>query len=731
MTVEEQALKTLEESTNDVDTKVVDEIVDEFPVLAKSLVNVINKRTGGTHKVPTKQEHKNRLLSDITSNLKKINGELIVVNSRLQAQNDLLRGNLYVTTNAIGDLEYSDTVLGDKLNSVLKSLQAQNDVLREQEEDRKRGEIEAGAEGQRDAASTFGFTDVSKGKPSIIGRIINSMKALLASPLGKKIAAKYLLKPLLKRFAPGLADSLSKKGMVRTLRGFLPRWLGGTKGIKPNESLFPNVAVPGQTHRKPNMIQRGAQWLNNTPMVKGTKNFLGPLVRPAKNAIGNFMKDPIGNTKMAGKKLLDKAMGNKYVMRLARRLPLITGKFGTRMIPVAGAGFSAAEANYRREKGDHFGAWLAGLGAASDTASAITSGASFTGIGAVIPGALQVVSALSDFGLLGYDLFRAFTSDDDSSFEFGGIIDAPPILSSAFEKGGVVDSSDDMNQVGKIVAASGLLLGSIGASGIDLGGNYNSLVNDYPATVDGVVGIEPMVGLNTIYPDTPTKTKDDRETEKDEKEEFKKVDDVTTTTTDGNSTIEEAILSFRKARHEKYGVSKDRVATDNTFNLAVRELRGDEGGSSINPLADDLSYQDVHKGWAHKEGYAFDIPVADDEQAKFVINHFKSRGFWTLYGSDFGEGQDQIDTGGDHDHHVHIQPATREVAPSFKKQIEPPPKKDTVEEVSFESVPAGQTTIVYVTKEVIVPLNNGSSKQNIVVTPPQKQPKLSRLILAS
>ena len=105
MTVEEQALKTLEESTNDVDTKVVDEIVDEFPVLAKSLVNVINKRTGGTHKVPTKQEHKNRLLSDITSNLKKINGELIVVNSRLQAQNDLLRGDLAFTANSIGNLE--------------------------------------------------------------------------------------------------------------------------------------------------------------------------------------------------------------------------------------------------------------------------------------------------------------------------------------------------------------------------------------------------------------------------------------------------------------------------------------------------------------------------------------------------------------------------------------------------------------------------------------------------
>ena len=730
MTVEDQALKTLEESTNDVDTKVVDELAEEFPSLAKSLVNIINKRTGGSHQVPKKERQtKNTLLLDITSNLKKINGELIVVNSRLQAQNDLIRGSLYVTTNAIGNLEYSDSILGDKLDSVLKGIQAQNDVLREQAEDDKRDAIEDRSEMQRDAAFTEGFTDATKGGKNIVGRTINAIKAFLGSSLGKKIFGKYLLKPILKRFAPGLADSLSKKGMVRTLRGFLPRWLGGTKGIKPNEELFPNVAVPGQTHRKPNMIKRGAQWLNNTPLVKGTKNFLGPLVRPAKNAIGNFMKDPIGNTKMAGKKLLDKAMGNKFVMRLARRLPLITGKFGTRMIPGVGAGFSAHEATERAKRGDHFGAWLAGLGAGADTASMITSGASFTGVGAIIPGALQVVSALSDFGLLGYDLFRAFTSDDDSSFEFGGIIDAPPILSSAFEKGGVIQSSDDMNnQVGQIVAATGLLMSSIGQS-VDIPG-YNSLVNQYPTDGSpGIVKMDPIIGLNSA----PRDTKEKKGSEKPIEEQFQDAplpeDDKGT-----NSTIEEAILSFREARHEKYGVSKDRVATDETFNLAVRELRGDEGGSSINPLADDLSYQDVHKGWAHKEGYAFDIPVADDEQAKFVIDHFKSRGFWTLYGSDFGEGQDAIDESGGHDGHVHIQPPSREVAPSFKQRkidVKPPSNSDITQEISFDSVPAGKTKIVYVIKEVRVAGNVSGGTGNItIVNPEKKQQKISRLMLA-
>ena len=59
--------------------------------------------------------------------------------------------------------------------------------------------------------------------------------------------------------------------------------------------------------------------------------------------------------------------------------------------------------------------------------------------------------------------------------------------------------------------------------------------------------------------------------------------------TDDRSKLERDIVDFRQMRFDKFGVSKDRVdvALGENFNMAIRELRGAEGGTSINPLADD------------------------------------------------------------------------------------------------------------------------------------------------
>ena len=44
MTLEEQAIKVLDESASDADSNLVDQLVEEFPSLAGSLVKTINKR---------------------------------------------------------------------------------------------------------------------------------------------------------------------------------------------------------------------------------------------------------------------------------------------------------------------------------------------------------------------------------------------------------------------------------------------------------------------------------------------------------------------------------------------------------------------------------------------------------------------------------------------------------------------------------------------------------------
>ena len=159
MTLEEQAIKVLDESASDSKSNIVDELVKEFPALAGSLVKTINKRNNTSLEIPKKQRiSKNKILLDITSTLSKINGELIIVNSRIQAQNDLLRANLGFTANSIGNLEYNDSLLTGKLDSVLQALQLQNEFMREKEEDQESRNIENRAEATDPGAFSEGYS---------------------------------------------------------------------------------------------------------------------------------------------------------------------------------------------------------------------------------------------------------------------------------------------------------------------------------------------------------------------------------------------------------------------------------------------------------------------------------------------------------------------------------------------------------------------------------------------
>lgn len=107
------------------------------------------------------------------------------------------------------------------------------------------------------------------------------------------------------------------------------------------------------------------------------------------------------------------------------------------------------------------------------------------------------------------------------------------------------------------------------------------------------------------------------------------------------------IESFKQMREATYGVSSQ-TKKGGTFNLAIRELRGKSGGSSISKFADDDAYEDIHQSDAHKKGYGFDVPVANNEQGLAVEKFWDERGYFTIFGT-------KDDPSGNHNHHVHVE----------------------------------------------------------------------------
>ena len=476
MTLEDQAIKVLDESDSDSKSNLVDELVKEFPTLAGSLVKTINRRNKTNLEVPKKERiSKNKILLDITSNLSKINGELIIVNSRLQAQNDLLRGNLGFTASSIGNLEYNDNLLTGKLDSVLEALKIQNEFMRQKEEDQKNDDIEGGAEHTEDTATSFGFDDVSKKGNNIVGKTFNWLKSLLGGLIGTKLKAmlgKYLLVPLVKKFAPGLLPLLGKGGLKGALRSMLPKWLGGTGGAPKVKQL--NLFEKGAdvATSKPNMLQRGAKWLNNTPLVKNTKNFLGPHMKKIGPIIQNFTKDPIGGIRrfMTGKAKneIGEALTKKTTKKVVQRVAGGTVSKGMGAVPLVGNLWDLASAAYRFKQGD----WVGGL----------------LSLGSAIP--------VAGWGVAAIDIARDAGAFGGPPMEHGGVIQAPPILTPA-EKGAVIGGSES-SDIGHIVNASQMILDTYGAS---LGGTAN-LLNDFPRDGStGIVTLNPLMGSKPVRED--------------------------------------------------------------------------------------------------------------------------------------------------------------------------------------------------------------------------------------
>ena len=476
MALEEQAIKVLDESASDADSNLVDQLVEEFPALAGSLVKTINRRNKTNLEVPKKERvSKNKILLDITSNLSKINGELIIVNSRLQAQNDLLRGNLGFTASSIGNLEYNDNLLTSKLDSVLEALKIQNEFMREKEEDQKNDDIEGGAEHTEDTATSFGFNDVSKGKSNIVGKTFNLLKALLGGVIGAKLKAllgKFLLVPLLKKFAPGLVPLLKKGGIQGALRSILPKWLGGTGGAPKVKQL--NLFEKGAdvATSKPNILQRGAQWLNKQPLVKHTKDALTPHMKRIEPIIKNFTKDPIGGIRRffsgKAKNEIGEAVVEKTTKKVVQRVAGGTVSKGMGAVPLVGNLWDLASAAYRFQQGD----WVGGL----------------LSLGSAVP--------VLGWGVAAVDIARDAGAFGGPPMERGGVIQAPPILTPA-EKGAVIGGSES-SDIGHIVNASQMILDTYGAS---LSGTAN-LLNDFPTDGStGIVTLNPLMGSKPVRED--------------------------------------------------------------------------------------------------------------------------------------------------------------------------------------------------------------------------------------
>ena len=480
MALEEQAIEILDESASDADSSLVDQLVEEFPALAGSLVKTINRRNNTSLEIPKKERvSKNKILLDITSTLSKINGELIIVNSRIHAQNDLLRANLGLTASSVGNLEYNDSLLTSKLDSVLEALKIQNEFMREREEDQTRANIEGRGEGTDPGAFSEGYSKgYKKGSP---------IKELLLEKV-----RNYFTTRILKFF--------TKKGMLNILTNVKSKlgWKTAAKG-------WDHIAL----NPKQNKFMKPRWW-------QAVDDYMKPITRPLTSKIDDIASSAWGKGLFQmvtdPGKWLQNTMGSKWMdnipmgglgKKLAKRLPLITARFSSKMVPVAGAAISFTEANERRKNGDMFGAWLAGIGGSADTASLFTSPAAGTGVGAAVPAGLQAVSMGADISLLVYDIWNAFTQPlQEHEMEHGGVIQAPPILTPA-EKGAVIGGNGS-SDIGHIVNAAAMITDTFK---VNLSGT-SKLRNEYPTDGStGVVTLTPLAGSQIVREDD-TKSED-------------------------------------------------------------------------------------------------------------------------------------------------------------------------------------------------------------------------------
>jgi hypothetical protein len=379
------AAEVVDESYNDANEKITDDILDDLPDSVKeSLVNLINKRTGSNLTVEKKEKtgsvSNSKILKSLTTHLQKIQGQLSTIDSKLQEQNSLLRGNLYTSLQNISQLEYQDDVLSKKLDALLEAYKKQAQFA-EEEADRAEDKLaESRLEQTKDAAFTEGFKDVSGlGGGGILGRLFSKLAKFLGRKLFNKIW-KLLPKGLRSRVR--LARKiLSPKNIKRALGSKVARFLGGrlaSTATKAGASAAPRAIAKGFEHIALPGVTRNIDDVGKIATSKAGKEALTNMLGPAGKMAISQLAEPKSGFKVAMSAINNAKVRAAIVKRggqelLQKVLTKAGIKVGGQAIPVVGQalnlGYGLVEGITRTAMGDPKGGLLS-LGGAIPLAGA-------------------------------------------------------------------------------------------------------------------------------------------------------------------------------------------------------------------------------------------------------------------------------------------------------------------------------------------------------------------------
>jgi hypothetical protein len=311
---------------------------------------------------------------------------------------------------------------GNKLQKdINSSKKEQAKIARDAANDAEMAAEEAAIEGTEDTASVREIEKEEEGKKEDDGgggggfRLGSWLKNL------KRTAGKWLrrIRNPRKTFQAIRRLAAQKLKKIPGVKG-IDNWMKKNKPFQ-GAKQWTDDAIKGATQWGDNAVKGARQWGDNA--WKGITQWGDNLAKNTRQAGSNALKssrqwadDVIDGVSRFGRTFGDDAIrygsrGLAFVKNspVAKRIAIASGKYGGRMVPVAGSAVSAADAADRASRGDAVGAWLAGIGGTAGLVTVATSPAAVSGVGAAAPAIAEAVSIAADTGLFVYDIFNAIT----------------------------------------------------------------------------------------------------------------------------------------------------------------------------------------------------------------------------------------------------------------------------------------------------------------------------------